>query len=133
MITKHTLTASDARRMVAACRAEAERNGWAVTIAVLDDAAQLLHLERLGARALTVEVALAKAKTAVLTQAPSATWEQRVKDTPNLAALQLMPLRGALPLMYEGQCVGAIGVSGVKAEEDEQVAQAGVVALLAKS
>lgn len=127
------LTTADVRQIAAACRDAAERRNFSVTIAIVDDAAQLLYLERLGARPLTVEVALGKARTAVMTHRPSGSWQERVQDAPNLMALDLLPLRGALPLLYQGECVGAIGVSGVTSEEDELVAQAGVEALAALS
>ena len=129
MRMKARLVAADVRQLAAACRTEAERGGFVVTIVIVDDGAQLLHLERLDARPLTVDVALAKARTAVMTHRPSGAWQDRVKDAPNLMALDLLPLRGALPLMYQGDCVGAIGVSGATAEEDELVAQAGVAVL----
>jgi uncharacterized protein GlcG (DUF336 family) len=126
MRNKPALTIADARLIAAACRAEAERNRWAVTIAILDEAAQLLYLERMDARPLTVDVAINKARTSVSIQGPSGTWQERVAASPNMMALtSLLPLQGALPLMYQGQCVGAVGVSGVKADEDEQVARAG--------
>ncbi len=126
MRNKHALTIADARLIAAACRAEAERHQWAVTVAILDEAAQLLYLERMDARPLTVDVAINKARTSVAIQAPSGNWQERVAASPNMMALtSLLPLQGAVPLMYKGQCVGAVGVSGVKADEDEQVARAG--------
>lgn len=130
MRTRPTLTASDVRAIVAACRAEAERNAWAVSIAVVDDGGHLLHLERLDeARVLTVDVAIRKARTAALMRQPSAALAARVKADPGLLALDAMPLQGGLPLHYADVCVGGVGVSGVQADEDEQVAGAGVAAL----
>jgi glc operon protein GlcG len=124
--TKIALTIADARVIADACRAEAVRNQWSVTIAILDEAAQLLYLERLDARPLTVDIAIDKARTAIAIRAPSAHWQERVAASPNMMALtSLLPLQGAVPLMYQGSCIGAVGVSGVKAEEDEQVARAG--------
>ncbi|HPF28236.1 MAG TPA: heme-binding protein [Steroidobacteraceae bacterium] len=133
MRMKPRLTTADVRQIAAACRDAAQRHKFCVTIAIVDDAAQLLYLERLDARPLTVDVALGKARTAVMTHRPSGVWQARVQEAPNLMALDLLPLRGALPLLYQGECVGAIGVSGVTSEEDELVAQAGVDALAALS
>jgi uncharacterized protein GlcG (DUF336 family) len=129
MRTKHCLSASDARGLAAAARAEAERNGWAVTIAIVDDGGHLLYLERLDARVSTVAVAIAKARTAALSQQPTAALEQRVRDNVAFLALDAMPIPGGLPLRHGDDCVGAVGVSGVTAQQDEQVAKAAVAVL----
>jgi glc operon protein GlcG len=126
MQQKWILGAEDIMRVAEASRTVAAREGWAVSIAVVDAAGDLLHFQRLGARVSTIEVAIAKARTAAFTLAPSAAFEQRARDNPNFLALrEYMPLQGGVPLMYRGECVGAVGVSGVKAEQDEQVARAG--------
>ena len=130
MRSKPCLTASDARIIAAACRALAERNNWAVTIAVVDDGGHLMHLERLDAKVTTVNVAAGKARTSALLHAPSAGLAARIKDEPNLLALDVMPLRGGVPIMVGKECVGGVGVSGVIPEQDEQVAKAGIAALL---
>ncbi|MGH7388628.1 MAG: GlcG/HbpS family heme-binding protein [Candidatus Rokuibacteriota bacterium] len=131
MRNRPALTASDVHRMAAACRAEAEKNKWSVTIAVVDDAGYLLHLERLdGAGPMTAEVAAGKARTAAITRRPTKFWEDRIKDRP--AFLKFpgnLPIQGGVPIMYQGDCVGAIGVSGVQSHEDEQIATAGIGAL----
>jgi glc operon protein GlcG len=117
MQQKWILGAEDIMRVAEASRAVAAREGWAVSIAVVDAAGDLLHFQRLGARVSTI---------AAFTLAPSAAFEQRARDNPNFLALrEYMPLQGGVPLMYRGECVGAVGVSGVKAEQDEQVARAG--------
>jgi glc operon protein GlcG len=129
--TRHCLTAADVRVIAEAGRLEAQKNGWAVTIAVVDDGGHLLHLERLDARVTTVDVAVRKARTAALTRQPTAAFEQRARANPVLMALDALPLQGGLPLEYGGDFVGGIGVSGVLAPQDEQVAGAGVAALAA--
>lgn len=129
MRTKPCLTAKDVGRIVAACREVAAAQSWAVTIVVTDDAGRPMHLERLDARASTVDVALGKARTAALMCMPTADLEKRVLAVPTLMALDAMPLRGGLPLQVGADFVGAIGVSGVTAEQDEQVAAAGVAML----
>jgi len=131
MRTKPALTAADVQKMVAACRGEANKNKWNVTIAVVDDAGYLLHLERLdGAGPMSAEVAADKARTAAVTRRPTKFWEDRVKERP--AFLKFpgnLPIQGGVPVMYQGECVGGIGVSGVQSHEDEQIANAGLVAL----
>jgi uncharacterized protein GlcG (DUF336 family) len=131
MRNKLCLTSLDAQKMVAAAKVEAARNNWSVTIAVVDDAGFLLHLDRMdGAGYHTPEYATLKARTSALFRAPSKTLEDVVKDRPATIAFPgRLPVQGGLPILYEGQCVGGIGVSGVKSFEDEQVAQAGVAAL----
>ncbi len=128
---KPCLTAADVQKMAAACRAEAEKNKWAVTIAITDDAGFLHYLERMeGAGPTSAEVAIAKAKTSAITRRPSKFWEDRIKDRPAFINFPgVLQIQGGLPIMYEGECVGAIGVSGVQSHEDEQIAKAGIDAL----
>ncbi len=131
MRTKPCLTASDALKMAAACKAEAEKNKWSVTIAITDDAGVPLYLERMdGATATTAEVAVAKARTSAMTRRPSKFWEERIKERPGFVNFPgVLHIQGGLPIMYQGECVGAIGVSGVQSQEDEQIAQAGIAGL----
>jgi glc operon protein GlcG len=131
MRTKPCLTSSDVKKMMAGCVAEAEKNGWKVAIAIVDDGGFLLHLDRMdGAAVTTAEVATGKARTSALTRRPSKDFEERVKERP---AFLMFPagllVQGAVPIIYENECVGAIGVSGVQSFEDEQIARAGVAAL----
>jgi glc operon protein GlcG len=131
MRTKPCLTSADVKKMMAACLAEAERNNWKVAIAIVDDGGFLLHLDRMdGAAVTTAEVATGKARTSALTRRPSKDFEERVKERP---AFLMFPagllVQGAVPIIYENDCVGAIGVSGVQSFEDEQIARAGIAAL----
>jgi glc operon protein GlcG len=131
MRTKPCLTSADVKKMMGACLAEAERNNWKVAIAIVDDGGFLLHLDRMdGAAVTTAEVATGKARTSALTRRPSKDFEERVKERP---AFLMFPagllVQGAVPIVYENECVGAIGVSGVQSFEDEQIARAGVAAL----
>ncbi len=131
MRNRPTLTASDVQKMAAACRAEAAKNTWNVSFAVVDDAGYLLYLERLdGAGPITAEVAAGKASTAARTRRPTKFWEDRVKERPVFLKFpENLPIQGGMPIMYQGECVGAIGVSGVQSHEDEQIANAGIAAL----
>lgn len=124
------LTSDDVQKMMEACKAEARKNNWAVSIAIVDAAGALLQFERLdGARASTAEVAPGKAKASAMMHRPSGMLADVLKDYPSLGKLDGIWVQGAVPLMHEGFCVGAIGVSGVKAAEDEQVAKAGAAVL----
>jgi len=131
MRNKPCLTAADAHKMMAACKAEAQKNNWNVTIAIVDDAGYPLLLERMdGSGPLTAEVALGKARTAAISRRPSKTWEDRVKERPGFLTFPVhVQVQGGIPLMHQGECVGAIGVSGVQSHEDEQIANAGAAAL----
>ena len=131
MRTKRALSLSDARKMVDAARAEAEQGRWNVSIAVVDDGGFLLALERMdGAPNPSPEIATRKAWTAAMTRLPTKTVEDMVKDRPGLLGFPgQLRVQGGLPIQIEGECVGAVGVSGVASHEDEQVARAGIGAL----
>jgi glc operon protein GlcG len=131
MRQKPCLTSSDVYKMAEACKAEADKNKWPVTIAIVDDAGILLYLDRMdGAAATTAEVATAKAKTSAITRRPSKFWEDRIRERPAFLNFPgVLQIQGGLPILYQGECVGAIGVSGVQSQEDEQVAKAGIDAL----
>ena len=132
MRQKPALTNSDAHKMMAACIAEAQKNKWNVAVAIVDDSGAVLLLERLdGCGAISADVAVKKAQTSALTKRPSKFFEDRVKERPGFVTFPTpgVMFQGGLPLTHQGECVGAIGVSGVQSHEDEQVAQAGVSAL----
>ena len=132
MRQKPALTSTDCHKMMAACIAEAQKNKWAVTIAIVDDSGAALLLERLdGCGAIGSTVAMGKAQTSALTKRPSKFFEDRVKERPGFVTFPTpgVMFQGGVPIVHQGECVGAIGVSGVQSHEDEQVALAGVNAL----
>lgn len=132
MKTKPYLTAEDVRRIGAAAEAEAARNHWAVTIAVVDDGGHLLWLQRLdGAAPISAQIAPAKARTAALGRRESRVYEEMINQGRQsfLSAPLEGMLEGGVPVLVDGQCIGAVGVSGVKSSEDAQVARAGIAAL----
>jgi glc operon protein GlcG len=132
MRQRPALTSADAHKMMEACKAEAQKNKWNVAIAIVDDSGAVLLLERLdGCGAISSEVAIGKARTSALTKRPTKFFEDRVKERPGFVTFPTpgVMFQGGLPLVHQGECVGAIGVSGVQSHEDEQVAQAGVSAL----
>jgi uncharacterized protein GlcG (DUF336 family) len=133
MKTKPTLELADIKRIAAAAEAEALHNNWAVTIAVVDDGGHLLWLQRLdGAAALSAHIAPAKAHTAALGRRESKGYEDVINGgrTSFLSAPAISGmLEGGVPIMKDGHCLGAVGVSGVKSAEDAQIARAGIAAL----
>jgi len=133
MKTKPTLELSDVKAIAAAAEAEALKNGWAVTIAIADEGGHLLWLQRLdGAAPLSAHIAPAKANTSVMGRRESKGYEDVINGgrTSFLSApfIEGM-LEGGVPIMKDGYCLGAVGVSGVKSNEDAQVAKAGIAAI----
>ena len=133
MKTKPELELADVKKIAAAAEAEALQNRWAVTIAIVDDGGHLLWLQRLdGAPAISAQIAPAKAHTAALGRRESKVYEDVINGgrTSFLSApgVQGM-LEGGVPVMKDGQCIGAVGVSGVKSNEDAQIAKAGIAAI----
>ncbi|MEY3487471.1 MAG: hypothetical protein RL075_1476 [Pseudomonadota bacterium] len=133
MQTKPVLEFADVKKIAAAAEAEAISNQWAVTIAIVDDGGHLLHLSRLdGAAPLTSHMAPAKANTAAMGRRESRIYEELINGgrTSFLSAPYVEGLlEGAVPIMKDGFCLGAVGVSGVKSTEDAQIARAGIAAL----
>ena len=133
MQTKPVLSSGDVKRIAAAAEAEALANQWPVTIAIVDDGGHLLWLQRLdGAAPVSAHIAPAKAHTAALGRRESRVYEEVINQgrtsflsAPTIAGM----LEGGVPILVQGQCVGAVGVSGVKSNEDAQVAKAGIAAL----
>ncbi len=131
MRTKPCLTSTDVKKMLAACEAKAVENKWAVAISIVDEGGFLLGFSRMdGAPTISAEVSLGKARTSAMTKRPSKFFEDRVKERPAFAGFPAgILIQGGVPVMYQNECVGAVGVSGVQSHEDEQVAQAGANAV----
>ncbi|MFJ3117664.1 heme-binding protein [Pseudomonas protegens] len=129
---KAVLGQDEVRRILAAARAEAQRHRWAVSIAVVDDGGHPLALERLdGCAPISAYIATEKARTAALGRRETKAYEDMVNGGRSafLSAPLLTSLEGGVPIRVGGQVVGAVGVSGVKAGEDAQVALAGAACL----
>jgi glc operon protein GlcG len=131
MRNKPCLTAADVTKMMAACLAEAEKNKWSVSVAIVDESGFLLGFHRMdGAPPISTEVSFGKARTSALTKRPSKFFEDRVKERPAFVNFPAgILIQGGLPIVHQNECVGAIGVSGVQSHEDEQIAQAGIKGL----
>ena len=133
MQSKQILTLDDVKKIAAAAEAEAKANNWAVTISIVDDGGHLLWLQRLdGAAPISSKIAPAKAKTAALGQRESKIYEDMINNgrfsfitAPEIEGM----LEGGVPIVVNGQYLGAVGVSGVKSSEDVQIAKAGIAAL----
>ena len=130
---KNYLEFADIKAIAAAAEAEALQNNWAVTIAIVDDGGHLLHLQRLdGAPPISAHIAPAKASTAALGRRESKVYEDVINGGRmsflSAPALQGM-LEGGVPMIKDGHCIGAVGVSGVKSNEDAQIARAGMAAI----
>jgi glc operon protein GlcG len=133
MKNKAFLELADAKLIAAAAEAEALKNQWAVTIAIVDDGGHLLWLQRLdGAPPISAHIAPAKAHTSALGRRESKVYEDVINQgrasflsAPTIQGL----LEGGVPILKDGQTIGAVGVSGVKSNEDAQIARAGIAAL----
>jgi glc operon protein GlcG len=134
MKTRPALTAADARAIAAAAEAEANPTAGAFSIAVDDDGGHVLWLQRLdGAAPISAEIAPAKARTAAVGRRESKVYEDMINQgrvsflsAPLLHGM----LEGGVPIVVDGECVGAVGVSGVKSSEDAQIARAGIAAVV---
>ncbi len=135
MKKKSVLGDADVSKILAAAKACANKNNWAVTIAVVDDGGHLLGLQRLdGAAPLSAHIAPAKAHTAAMGRRDTKVYEDIINNgrTAFLSApLVEGMLEGAITIIVDGDVIGAVGVSGVKSSEDAQIATAGIAALTA--
>jgi uncharacterized protein GlcG (DUF336 family) len=133
MKTKSFLELADVKAIAAAAEAEALKNKWAVSIAIVDDGGHLLWLQRLdGAAPISAQIAPGKANTAALGRRESKVYEDIINggrtsflSAPHLKAM----LEGGVPIVKDGNVIGAVGVSGVKSTEDAQIARAGIAAI----
>ncbi len=133
MQTKPVLQLSDVKAIAMAAEQHALANNWPVTIAVVDDGGHLLWLQRLdGAAAISAHIAPSKAHTAALGRRESKVYEEVINggrvsflSAPAVSGM----LEGGVPILKDGFCLGAVGVSGVKSSEDAEIARAGIAAL----
>ena len=133
MIQKSVLGAADVARMLEAAEREAQANGWAVTISIVDDGGHLLALKRLdGAAPISAYISQEKARSAALGRRETAGYEDMINKGRtaflSVPVLQGM-LEGGVPILVDRQCIGAVGVSGVKSDQDVQIGKAGIAAL----
>ena len=133
LMDKKGLTLEAAKKVAAAAEEEAVKNKWTVVIAIVDEGGNLVYLQRLDETQIgSIEVAIQKAKTAVSFKRPTKAFEDAVITGGRTVVLSLpgaVPIEGGLPLVVDGKVLGAVGVSGVTAQQDGQIAKAGVDAL----
>jgi len=136
MKTKHYLTLSDAEFLLDQAHQYAIQNSFNVSIAVVDETGNLLAMKRMnGAAPMTANLAVEKAKCSAMSRHPSKLFEDIIKGG-QMGFLTMETFSGMLeggePILYQGQLVGAMGVSGVKSFEDAEIAQVGIEKFLAK-
>lgn len=132
MLQKSVLGSKDVQRILDAAVVEANRQGWAVAIAVVDDGGHLLGMTRLdGCAPVGAYIAVEKSRSAALGRRETKGYEEMVNGgrVAFVSAPLITSLEGGVPVIVDGQVVGAVGVSGVKADQDAQVAKAGVSGL----
>ena len=132
MHQKAVLSQNEVNQILQAARSEAQQQGWAVAIAVVDDGGHPLALERLdGCAPIGAYIATEKARSAAIGRRETKGYEEMVNGGRSafLSAPLITSLEGGVPVLVDGQVIGAVGVSGVKAEQDAQVAKAGIAAL----
>jgi uncharacterized protein GlcG (DUF336 family) len=128
--TKPYLSLTDAQRITTAATEKAMAEGWNVVIVILDDGGNLISLQRMdGVQVGSIEVAQAKAKSAVFFKRPTKVFEDAMKAEGG-ARIATLPnavgVEGGLPIFKDGIIVGSIGVSGVTSAQDGIIAAAGI-------
>ncbi len=129
---KKVMTLAAANAIAGAAAAEARKNNWNVVIAIVDDGGHLVYLERMdGVQTGSIDVAIGKAKTAAAFKRPTKVFDDLAKSRPSIVSIgaDAVLLEGGVPVMVDGQLVGAVGVSGVTSQQDAQIAEAGIAAL----
>lgn len=131
LANKKVLTLDGAKKIAAAAEVEAEKNAWNVVIAVVDDGAHLLYLQRMDdALKGSVDIAIGKARTSANFKRPTMVFDELAKTRPSIASIpNAVILEGGVPVVVDGQVVGAVGVSGATSAQDAQIAEAGIAAL----
>jgi len=129
LLDRKAISLAEAKKIVAAAEAEATKNKWNVVIAVVDEGGNLILLHRMDDTQLgSVEVAQGKARTSAMFRRPTKVFEDGVKGGRNVIlnlTRDITPIQGGVPVTVGGRAIGAVGVSGVTSEQDEQIALAG--------
>lgn len=131
MYTKQILSLEDAKRVAFAAEEESKKNNWNVVIAIVDDGGHLIYLQREKVQLGSIEVAITKARVALMFRRPTKFWEETVASGRQgyLSMPGMLPIEGGEPLVHDDEIVGAIGISGVKSDQDGQIARVGAGAL----
>jgi glc operon protein GlcG len=128
LLDKKTLSLEAANKIIAGAMIEAKANNWSVDIAIVDEGGHLLSFQRMdGASIGAIDAAIGKARTASLYRRPTKVLEEVAKTRPAILTLpNSVLLQGGVPVVVNGQIVGAVGVGGVTSQQDEQIAEAGL-------
>lgn len=129
---RKTLTLEAARRIASAAEAEALRHEFTMCIAIVDDGGHLLCFARMDDTQLgSIDVAIAKARSALMFKRPTKALEDRLTGgwMPTLGLAGMVPVEGGVPLVVDDEIIGAIGISGGTAQQDGQIAAAGLMVL----
>jgi uncharacterized protein GlcG (DUF336 family) len=130
IVTKKALTLDAAKKIALAAETEALKNNWTMVIAIVDDGGNLMYLEKIDNTQIgSIEVAIQKAKTAILFKRPTKAFEDKVIKDGRTAILSLpnaITIEGGLPIVIDGQYIGAIGISGGSSDQDGVVAKAAI-------
>jgi glc operon protein GlcG len=132
LAVKKSLTLEVARKLATAAEAEAAKNNWTMVVAIVDDGGNLLLLEKMdGTQIGSIDLAVQKARTAISFKRPTKSFEEKIAGgrTALLGIQNVTPIEGGLPLIVDGQYIGAIGVSGGSSDQDGIAAKAGSDAL----
>ena len=135
LVDRKALTVDAARKMAAAAVAEAKKNNWMMAVAVVDDGGHLLYFERNeNTQTGSIRIAIDKARSAAAFRRPTKAWEDALAGGRSavLGLRGAVPSEGGVPIVVDGRVIGAVGASGGSAQQDGQVAKAGVDALAAK-
>ncbi|HEV7804070.1 MAG TPA: heme-binding protein [Burkholderiales bacterium] len=124
------VTVDQAKKLAAGALAEAKKNNWNVAIAIVDTSGALVYYERMeDAQSASPGIAIEKARTSAMFRRPTRAFQDAINKAGSTATLGLpgaTPIAGGLPIVLGGKIGGAIGVSGVTADQDEQIARAGL-------
>jgi glc operon protein GlcG len=135
VVEKKAITLELAKKIAQAAESEAQKNNLIMVITIVDDGGNLIYLERMDNSQIgSIEVAIQKARTAIYFKRPTKSYEEKVIAGNNaiLKVPNVLPFEGGLPLIVDGQYIGAIGVSGGSPQQDGSVAQAGANILSTK-
>ena len=128
LLDKKTLSLEAANKIIAGAMIEAKANNWSVDIAIVDEGGHLLSFQRMdGASIGAIDAAIGKARTSSIYRRPTKALEEAAKTRPAIVTLpNSVQLQGGVPIVVNGQIVGAVGVGGVTSQQDEQIAEAGL-------
>lgn len=131
LIEKQVLDLDGAKTIAAAAEAEAINSKLNVVIAIVDDGGHLIYLQRLdGAPTGSIDVAIGKARTSAAFKRPTSIFDKMANTRPALSTIpNAVFLEGGVPVLVNGQVVGAVGVSGASSQQDAQIAEVGISSL----